>query len=77
MLNFGKKLYYILKKRSVFMTLVFLMSVFSIQAQKHQALALTPPMGWKSWNTFGTHVNEKLIRDLWKAKNLGITGKAL
>jgi alpha-galactosidase len=26
-------------------------------------LALTPPMGWNSWNHFGCDVNEKLIRD--------------
>lgn len=26
-------------------------------------LALTPPMGWNSWNHFGCNVNEKLIRD--------------
>lgn len=25
-------------------------------------LALTPPMGWNSWNTFGSNVNEDLIR---------------
>lgn len=25
-------------------------------------LALTPPMGWNSWNKFACHVNEKLIR---------------
>ena len=23
----------------------------------------TPPMGWNSWNTFGTDINEQLIRD--------------
>ncbi|KAF4626274.1 hypothetical protein G7Y89_g11884 [Cudoniella acicularis] len=26
-------------------------------------LALTPPMGWSSWNGFGTNINEKLLRD--------------
>jgi alpha-galactosidase len=26
-------------------------------------LALTPPMGWNSWNKFGCNVDEKLIRD--------------
>ncbi len=26
------------------------------------SLALTPPMGWNSWNTFGRHVEEALIR---------------
>lgn len=23
----------------------------------------TPPMGWNSWNTFGTNINEQLIFD--------------
>ena len=27
------------------------------------ALAATPPMGWNSWNTFGHHVEEALIRE--------------
>lgn len=31
-------------------------------AQHTQGLAPTPPMGWNSWNWFGTHVNAKLIR---------------
>jgi alpha-galactosidase len=26
-------------------------------------LALTPPMGWNSWNRFGCNVSEKLIKD--------------
>ena len=26
-------------------------------------LAETPPMGWNSWNTFGTDINEKLVMD--------------
>src|SRR4051794_34617812 len=26
-------------------------------------LAPTPPMGWNSWNTFQTHIDEKLIKD--------------
>jgi alpha-galactosidase len=25
-------------------------------------LALTPPMGWNSWNKFGCHITEKLVR---------------
>ncbi len=32
-------------------------------AQKFQGLAPTPPMGWNSWNTFGTHIDEKLIHE--------------
>jgi alpha-galactosidase len=26
-------------------------------------LALTPPMGWNSWNKFGCNVNEKIVRE--------------
>ena len=32
-------------------------------AQKFQGLALTPPMGWNSWNTFACNVDEALIRE--------------
>ena len=28
-----------------------------------EQLALTPPMGWNSWNTFGSQINEALIRE--------------
>ena len=35
----------------------------SLYAQKFENLALTPPMGWNSWNGFGCNVDEKLIRD--------------
>ena len=31
--------------------------------QKFQGLALTPPMGWNSWNTFACNVDEVLIRE--------------
>lgn len=34
---------------------------FTAQAQKFEGLALTPPMGWNSWNTFATNINEELI----------------
>ena len=33
-------------------------------AQKFENLANTPPMGWNSWNTFGTDINEQLIKDI-------------
>jgi len=26
-------------------------------------LAQTPPMGWNSWNTFGPHISEELVRE--------------
>ncbi|TDJ06279.1 MAG: glycoside hydrolase family 27 protein, partial [Deltaproteobacteria bacterium] len=27
------------------------------------SLALTPPMGWNSWNTFACDIDEKLIKE--------------
>ena len=32
-------------------------------AQKDTSLALTPPMGWTSWNTFQTNISEKLVME--------------
>lgn len=32
-------------------------------AQKFEGLAMTPPMGWNSWNHFGCNIDEKLIRE--------------
>ena len=33
-----------------------------LQAQKFEGLALTPPMGWNSWNKFACNVDETMIR---------------
>lgn len=33
-------------------------------AQKFENLAPTPPMGWNSWNTFQTKINEQLVKDM-------------
>ncbi len=33
------------------------------RAQKFENLAMTPPMGWNSWNGFGCNVDEKLVRE--------------
>jgi alpha-galactosidase len=43
--------------------LFFVLSTIALQAQKYQGLALTPPMGWNSWNKFGCNVNEKLLME--------------
>lgn len=32
-------------------------------AGKFEGLAMTPPMGWNSWNTFGTSIDEKLVKE--------------
>ena len=33
------------------------------QAASSEPLALTPPMGWNSWNAFGKNVSEQVIRE--------------
>jgi len=49
-------------KRITFLFILFLScKVFS---QKFDGLALTPPMGWNSWNTFQTNINEQLVKDI-------------
>ncbi|RXF69207.1 glycoside hydrolase family 27 protein [Arcticibacter tournemirensis] len=46
---------------------------------KYSGIALTPPMGWNSWNKFACNVDEKLIREVADAmvssgmKNAGYT----
>ena len=47
-----------MKRILVFLCLISL----SAYGQKFPDLALTPPMGWNSWNKFGSAVNEELIR---------------
>ena len=44
--------------------LVLCLSGIVVFAQKFPGLAPTPPMGWNSWNTFGTNVDEKLIQEM-------------
>jgi len=43
------------------MLLIF--SGLNLFAQKFEKLALTPPMGWNTWNKFSCNINEKLIRE--------------
>ncbi len=46
------------------MLLIVTLFFFSIvNAQKFENLALTPPMGWDSWNTFRTNITEKLVME--------------
>jgi len=51
-----------MKKQLVFIML-YALSI-SLYAQKAENIALTPPMGWNSWNTFGTDINEQLVKDI-------------
>jgi len=49
--------------RLFFVAVVIICLSLSLQAQKFQGLAQTPPMGWNSWNRFACDVNENLIRE--------------
>src|SRR5690349_8041369 len=44
--------------------LALICSTTQLLAQKFESLALTPPMGWNSWNTFQTNINEQLVKDI-------------
>ncbi|WP_159800098.1 glycoside hydrolase family 27 protein [Flavobacterium sp. MK4S-17] len=37
-------------------------NVYKQQATKWEGLAMTPPMGWNSWNTFETKIDEELVK---------------
>ncbi|MBK6937871.1 MAG: glycoside hydrolase family 27 protein [Chitinophagaceae bacterium] len=49
-----------MKKIALLLTIIVTLSA---TAQKFQNLALSPPMGWNSWNTFATNINEKLVME--------------
>ena len=43
---------------------LLIVSCLKVQAQKFEGLALTPPMGWNSWNTFQTNISDSLVRGI-------------
>jgi alpha-galactosidase len=49
--------------RAIFFTL-FLAGCAYGQASPSAHLALTPPMGWNSWNKFGCNVSEAMIKEM-------------
>lgn len=49
--------------KSVF-TLSILFLFFCSYGQKFEGLALTPPMGWNSWNTFEGKISEQVIMEM-------------
>ena len=48
-------------KQLLLITTFLTITSISIFAQKFEGLTKTPPMGWNSWNTFETNINEELI----------------
>src|SRR4030042_6775613 len=55
-------------KKSFFASFIFIAIILLLpsksNAQKFKGLALTPPMGWNSWNHFACDVNETIIREV-------------
>lgn len=50
--------------RTIFLSLFSLCFIMlSVTAQKFDNIALTPPMGWNSWNKFACDITEDLIRE--------------
>ena len=49
-------------KKALFLLLI--LASINIQSQKFEGLAKTPPLGWNSWNTFATDINEQLVKDI-------------
>ena len=50
--------------RFILPAVIVLFTVNQVMAQKFDNLALTPPMGWNSWNVFQTNINEKMIKEI-------------
>lgn len=50
-------------KKIAILILILTSSLLS-QAQKFDQLALTPPMGWNSWNKFACNVDEKMLMNI-------------
>ena len=53
-----------MKIKSFFTTAIATACMLTVNAQKFEDLAPTPPMGWNSWNNFGCNVSEKLIKEM-------------
>lgn len=60
-------------KKFVILIISILFS-FELFAQKFENLALTPPMGWNSWNKYGCEINEEIVKSV--ADNMVRTGLA-
>ena len=43
---------------------LLIVSCTKLYAQKYDGLAMTPPMGWNSWNTFQTNISDSLVRGI-------------
>jgi alpha-galactosidase len=44
--------------------IIVLLNVHNLFAQKFEALAQTPPMGFNTWNTFQTNIDEQMLKNM-------------
>src|SRR6195952_2971969 len=51
-------------KRLLFSALLLVAATTQLFAQKVEDLAKTPPMGWNTWNTFQTKIDEPLLKGM-------------
>jgi alpha-galactosidase len=51
-------------KTTLLTALICIIASTSSFAQKFEELAQTPPMGWNSWNTFQTNIDEPLLKGM-------------
>lgn len=49
--------------RKILITLAAMLAFGVVTAQKFENLAMTPPMGWNSWNKFACNVSAKLLME--------------
>ena len=57
--------YKIIMTKKTCIIIAFMIAGMSVTfAQKDRTLALTPPMGWNSWNTFSKNINEAMIKEM-------------
>lgn len=50
-------------KKGIILIALLLLS-FGVFSQKFDGLALTPQMGWNSWNKFATNINEQMVKEM-------------
>ena len=53
-----------MKRITTLFTLLLTLTLSTVNAQKFEGLAETPPMGWNSWNKFACNIDENLIRTI-------------
>lgn len=57
-----KKIIYSILSLALSVTAFAQGNVYKQEPTKFEGLAMTPPMGWNSWNTFATNIDEDLVK---------------